>query len=1043
MIDSTLSNILNSSNGPDSNSLLDILQTNNDDEEPNLFENSVYLNQESLVNVLKRKHNVFKVLSLNCQSLYAKYDQLCIYLSMLKENGCLFDAICLQETWLDEFSDLNALDIDGFELISKSKTCSAHGGLAIYLRNGIQYRSILTDTRTFNSWEHQFIEVIVNETTKTKLVIGNVYRLPRETNCDYDTFIEEFSNILEKLEQNQHLALFGDFNIDLLKIRDKPKVNEFFEMMLSKSLIAKITLPTRFSRNNATLIDNVFCKLAQGLSRTYTGILTNNMSDHQPYFISFDFLNLTNTRPKVCKLQKFDEDSFIKFKNNLNAFNFDDFLNFGDDGNPDQNYEKLDSLIHNLKEKHFPVKLVKFNKYRHKVNKWITRGIMNSIKFRDKLYARLKNTPPNTTLRNTLQINLSTYNKILKKNIRLAKSQYYHSIFEKFKEDIKNTWVTIKELINRTRNKKLLPNFFQIDGNSISDSQTIANKFNVYFNNIGPSLARNIVSPSIDFTSYLTNPVHQQFHFHTITEEMVARIIDNFPPKTSCGIDGMSMRFIKEIKNCILRPLCSIINQSLNTGIFPNKLKVAKIVPVYKNGDNTYIENYRPISVLPVLSKIFEKVMLIQLNVHFNSLNLLFSSQYGFREKHSTEFAAMENIDKIIESLEDRKAPLNIFLDLSKAFDTLDHNIMLHKLYHYGITGNAFELCKSYLTNRQQYVEYNGFQSDLLPIKTGVPQGSILGPLFFLIYVNDFDRSTNMFRFIMYADDTTLLATLSSVNNDEIKVVEQTLNTELKKVGNWLKVNKLSLNISKTKFMIFHPKNKQTPKIQLFIDNIPLVQVACFDFLGIIIDESISWASHLFKVQMKISKVLGVMNRLKFCLPSETLLLLYNSMILPHLLYGILLWGLKCNKLSRLQKRAVRIISKSKQNSHSDPLFKRYSILKVNDILKLQEWKFYYKYKNLVLPQYFLQFSFPRQIDIHPHTTRNCYLLVTPRLRYEFSKSSIKYRIPKMINEAPYSILNKISSHSLQGLSFYMKRVLINEYEFTCTLSNCYVCMVH
>jgi hypothetical protein len=643
-------------------------------------------------------------------------------------------------------------------------------------------------------------------------------------------------------------------------------------------------------------------------------------------------------------------------------------------------------------------------------------------------------------MKESLRINLKTYNRILKKNIRLAKSQYYHNIFEKFKKDMKSTWVTIKEIINRTKNKKHLPNFFRIEGQNISDPQVIANKFNQYFNDIGPCLAENIQSPNIDFASYLTDTTNQNLHLQPITELQVSTIIDKLPPKTSRGVDGMSLRFVKEIKDSILNPLCAIINQMLITGVFPDKLKIAKIVPVYKKDDKTIVGNYRPISVLPAVSKVFEKVILMQLNDHFKSLNLMNCSQYGFRENHSTEFAAMENIDIIVDNIEKRKIPLNIFLDLSKAFDTLDHSILLCKLQYYGITGNAFRLCKSYLTNRQQYVEYNGYISELLTIKTGVPQGSILGPIFFLIYINDFDRSTNMFKFIMYADDTTLSACLSSINTSEISAAEQTLNNELKSVSNWLKVNKLSLNVSKTKCMIFCPKNKPVPNVNLYIDNNPLVQVSSFDFLGITIDESLSWKNHLFKIQMKISKVIGVMNRLKCYLPTVTLLVIYNSLILPHILYGILLWGLKSSKLTKLQKRAMRIITKSKRNVHTDPLFKKYNILKIEDIFKQQELKFYFKLRNGVLPHYFTQLSFPRQLDFHPHETRNRHLLDIPCVKYELSKCAIKHRIPKLVNEAPNSILAKVNTHSLQGFTFYLKRTFISNYQVSCTIPNCYIC---
>lgn len=330
----------------------------------------------------------------------------------------------------------------------------------------------------------------------------------------------------------------------------------------------------------------------------------------------------------------------------------------------------------------------------------------------------------------------------------------------------------------------------------------------VFFTNVGPKLAAEITNTNnANFMDYLHNPILHNFAFKPISDETITNILDSLKPKPSCGNDGISTKLLKVIKQEICKPLTIIINQSLATGIFPDPLKIAKVIPLYKKGDRTSLDNYRPISILPSISKIFERVMFNQINTYFSSHNLYYNGQYGFRDKHSTQLAALELIDRISQELDQGMTPINVYLDLSKAFDTLDHNILLSKLQFYGFRNSALEFCKSYLSNRKQFVQINNAKSSEADITMGVPQGSILGPLLFIIYMNDIIRSSNSFKFIMFADDTTLFTTLKS--NGHHDIYNERLNSELEKISIWLKVNKLSLNVKKTKAMVFHMPQKR------------------------------------------------------------------------------------------------------------------------------------------------------------------------------------------------------------------------------------------
>ena len=351
--------------------------------------------------------------------------------------------------------------------------------------------------------------------------------------------------------------------------------------------------------------------------------------------------------------------------------------------------------------------VVKFNKYKHKNSNWITKGIIQSIKFRDKLHSKLKRTPTESEKHYTLKTNLKVYNKILKSNIRLAKKMYYESCFFKYKNDMRKTWSTINCVLNKNKKCRQVPESFQDDGKLITNKLDIATTFNEYFTNIGPNLANNIKTNSKKtYKHYLANTTNTNFNFVNIDENTVNEIIDKLDPKASCGWDGLSMQLIKEIQPVIVKSLTIIINQMLNTGIFPDKLKIAKVIPLFKKENDALFTNYRPISLLPAISKIFEKAIYNQLYNYFQTNKLFYSSQYGFRAGHSTELAALELVDRVIHDMDNGKIPINIFLDLSKAFDTLDHKIILNKLHHYGLHSSSLNLMKSYLTNRKQFGGY-------------------------------------------------------------------------------------------------------------------------------------------------------------------------------------------------------------------------------------------------------------------------------------------------------------------------------------------------
>ena len=354
------------------------------------------------------------------------------------------------------------------------------------------------------------------------------------------------------------------------------------------------------------------------------------------------------------------------------------------------------------------------------------------------------------------------------KLIRKARHEYYNGKFKEFSKDAKKTWSTINEVLGRVKNVNDIPKRFISNGNVLSGSLEIAEGFNDFFVNIGPNLASEIPNSNKHFTEYLNEPCNENFVFANINHEIILNALGKLKSKNSCGPDKISTSLMKFIAPSILDPLSHLFNLSFKTGFIPTCLKTAVIKPIYKKGDSDSFTNYRPISLLSPFSKLLEKVACNQIMRYLDKFKLLYKHQYGFRRGHSTEHPVIHLLDRIYKALdnpEGSKYTLAIFIDLTKAFDTCETEILLHKLSNYGFRGVANTWFRNYLTGRKQYTSVRGENSSLKNILCGVPQGSILGPLLFILLINDLPNASNFFS-LLYADDTTL----EMSSNDLVKL---------------------------------------------------------------------------------------------------------------------------------------------------------------------------------------------------------------------------------------------------------------------------------
>ena len=475
-----------------------------------------------------------------------------------------------------------------------------------------------------------------------------------------------------------------------------------------------------------------------------------------------------------------------------------------------------------------PMEKILKRKAKNKQKPWLTQGTLHSIKIKRKWLKKFLKTK-NSTHYKTYKL----YRDKLSSLIRASKRNHYQHYFIQHNQNSKKTWNGINELLGKNR-KTMKDNISLCINNEItSDQKQAADTLNKYFVGIGENLSANLsnVTHTIDY--YWDNPNKENFYINPSTSEEVLELINELDANKSMDIYNISPKMMHDAKYFLSDALCSLFNKSVIDHCFPDNLKYAKVLPIHKGKSKLECGNYRPISLLPLFSKILERLMYNRLLSFITKHNILYQHQYGFQKSKSTELAVNTLLTDVIESLKNKKKSVCIFLDFAKAFDTVNHQILLKKLNHYGIKGIALKLFESYLANRKQCVSIGSVMSETDIIKCGVSQGSILGPLLFLIYINDITKSSNVLKFLLFADDTCLSFSYEKSNPE----TEQLLNEEMQKILDWLTTNKLALNVDKSNYLIF--TTGKNMKFHLTLNNEILQEKDHKKYLGVIIDNNL------------------------------------------------------------------------------------------------------------------------------------------------------------------------------------------------------------
>ena len=606
--------------------------------------------------------------------------------------------------------------------------------------------------------------------------------------------------------------------------------------------------------------------------------------------------------------------------------------------------------MENLVDIHTPLKKLTIKEIQLKSKPLINMKPQNSMKYRDKLYSKfLKEQNIIKKQKRDEEYRIARHS--VKFQIKNNKKLYYDEYFLRHKNNISNIWQGIKALVT-------------LKEKSVNADINLECEF---FVNIRPELANKIKRPNSS-TGKLVNRLSKSIYLGETSTDEIIKIIKLLNSNKSLGPNSIPVHLIKCNADIISPPLSLLINQSFQQGTFPEICKIAKVIPVYKKGDKTLCSNNRPISLLSIFSKIFEKCIYSRFYQFLTKHNLIYKKQFGFRTNHSTNHAMVSLIETIKYYLDNGDYVCEVFIDLQKAFDTVDHEILLHKLFCYGIRSIANDWIRSFLTNRKQYVCVNGSMSALEVVTCGVPQGSTLGPLLFLIYINDLNEVFNNITVHHFADDTNLI--FASKNPSTIETV---MNFELKHLVNWLKDNKLSLNVSKTELIIFRPRKKPSVNVTIKLDKVKLKTLSSVTYLGIVIDELLSWNKQIDAIANKLSRTIGVLSKLRHFVSRNVNLSVYHSLFGSHINYGCLVWSFtskfNLERLTKLQKKCLRILTFSDFDAHTNSLFSSTKILKLNDIVILEILKFMHDFKEGKLPSTLVSL-FEYVKDNHNHLTR-------------------------------------------------------------------------
>ena len=842
----------------------------------------------------------------------------------------------------------------------------------MYIKDSLSYEPIMTQD-LFSTTDLETLEscwIQLNMKYTIPILLGVLYKQPKSP---VGQTIQILTEMLAKIQPTtrHELYILGDFNIDTSSTTS-PNTQKLKWFCTKNGLDQLISKPTRCSINTSSTIDLIITNAKNKVP--YFGTININISDHMAIFFNRKILKNKHSH-KIIKgrsYRHYNRDIFIQ---DLLNTNWDCILETMD---TTDKWCKFKEIFVEICNSHAPLKDLKVTQDKPK---WLTNDIFELMNVRDNAFKKAKTSKDPRDL----EIAKNTRNQ-LNRSILKAKRDYMTDIIFRYKNDHKKIWKKLKEHLPSSGNEQNITKMKNSAGEITESCTEIADILNEHFATIGPILASKIPKTNQEnlFPNIRGDTLDQ---IQKTSKVEVEKMIKVFPPHKSMGIESFSTKLVKDAAPAISEILAHIINSCIETSDIPSEWKTARITPLYKDGKKDDPNNYRPISVLPFISKILEKVIYKDLLRHTNALNIFTRYQAGFRKEKSTSSKLISLTDSCLLNMDKGLPTVCVYIDLKKAFDTISHERLLTKLYLLNIRGQTLELFKNYLSNRNQMTTVNDIISDAKPMTVGVPQGSILGPVLFTLYINDIAQILNHSKICLFADDTVIYYA-----HKNIEVAAEAIQQDLHEIDRWMDSNKLTINIRKTQYMIISGHHKKFESIDIRIKDSPLIRTKSYKYLGVKIDQNLNYSQHINNLAGTVKNKIRSITRISHFLPKGIVMTLYKSLITPHFDYASTIWGSAStsllNDLQEIQSKAFASLLKQKDIEEKD----LHKIAKIQTLEQRRNEQLLLLIYNVFVLNHECYLIEKTKTVNHGHNTRNNKALHLPKPNTNYLKRTVTYR---------------------------------------------------